>query len=155
MKLKTLKILFTIAFFSFLNLSAQEHVNNNSINCDSLLETMNYNCLISVKPPTPLKSLAEIQNEFISKVDTNLLKQTIYIKVIVDTSGTVLCPEVIKGNSNITDSIALSYVTELKFIPSNIKGRKLSIQIIIPFYKWSLYKTKKMIKVAGKWIPKE
>jgi len=154
MRTNTLKLSFMVVFLICSDIFAQISANN-KVDCDSLLEAINYKGFMSVEMPSPLKSFEQIQNEFISKVDTNLLMETIYIEVIIDTNGLVLCPKVIKGNGNATDSIALNYVTDLKFIPANQRERKLPVSLTIPFYKWSLDKTTKMIKIDGKWILKE
>ncbi len=130
---KTVLLLF---FLLLSNAAAQKR----AINCDSLhkeLERGPLVCGVPIVNPEPIKPFSRIQKEFLSKTDTTFFKTTVFVKVFIDTSGNVACPEIIKGNGNITDSIALDFVKSLKFKPAYLKRkekRKILAQVIIPFH---------------------
>ncbi|MDA3859998.1 MAG: alpha/beta fold hydrolase [Melioribacteraceae bacterium] len=78
----------------------------------------------------PKKPLSEIQEEFITSVDSTFFNKTIFIRIVVDTTGNVLCSELINGNNNYIDTLAIEYVKTLEFFPAekSIPYGKLSTE---------------------------
>lgn len=135
------------------NLIAQEKSTTN-INCDSLWTIMNKLCIPVDKMTSPVKPLNEIQNEFITKIDTSNFTNTVYILIVIDTIGNVLCPRLLKGNNNEIDSIAKDYVVQLRFTPAEQRGLKIPVSVILPFYENRKKETYNMIRKNGKWVMK-
>ena len=126
------------------------------INCDSLFsagQSMT-DCWFG-KHPSLVKSFANVQNGFSEIVDSNLFLSSIYVKVYVDTSGYVHCSQVVKGNNNITDDIALKYVSSLKFTSAEKGGKKIPMFITVPLYCSKVNETKTLIRMNGEWFDKE
>lgn len=88
--------------------------------------------------PQTIKDTAVIKNEFKRLIDTNLVEKSIYVKLLLDAQGNVKCAEILQGNDNSTDSIALKYSMDLKFDPAETKGKK-NVESLIGF---ELYKKK-------------
>jgi len=122
---------------------SQVKIINQNIDCDSLslAEDGHRGYIPVVKMPSFKTPFIDIQNEFLSRVDTTKLKQTVYIQVYVDTCGNVVCPKIVKGNMNSTDTIALHIASSLKFHPAEKRIKKNSqatikiiVAVVIPFY---------------------
>lgn len=143
---------------SNLKKKTQQQNITSEINCDSLKNKMynsGYPCVFIENVPTLKISYAELQNNFLKIIDTINLKKTIYIEVYVDTLGNVHCPEIIKGNNNKLDSIAINYVHQLKFIPAIQGGKSFAMFIIIPLYSNEVKETPVLFRKNGKWYAKK
>lgn len=70
------------------------------------------------KFPELIKSIDEINAEFNSLLDSTHFTKTIHVKMIVDTSGNVKCADILRGENNFVDSIAIKFVRELKLRPA-------------------------------------
>ncbi|MEN8193254.1 MAG: alpha/beta hydrolase, partial [Bacteroidota bacterium] len=70
------------------------------------------------KNPELVKPIEEIQAEFDSLVDSVNFSKVIYAKVIIDSTGNVICSEIVKGLGNYVDSVAIDFVKTLKFYPA-------------------------------------
>ena len=142
-------LLFTAVIFLKCSDNNIQNKNDSLFNADDIMidpfpETM----------PTPIISLAEIQNGFLEQVDTNKMIDNIFIKTVVDSSGNVIKSEILKGNQNYTDTLALKYVFTLKFIPGKFSGKNSQMFLSLPLFKNSLKETDSLIKRNGKWYEK-
>lgn len=149
-------ILFTRSMILFVllttstSLFSQSVVTVYSIDCDSInVDNDKYEFVDRL--PSPVKSFAEMQNDFLKLVDTSMLNKTIFIEAIIDTSGDVLCPEILGGNSNLADTIALNYISGLKFESAVKDNKNITLKIVIPLYGKGKTETKDYIKTNGKW----
>ena len=147
--MKTKLYLFLILIIS-INIAAQKKEIKDSIDCSKLRET---DIAVS-KLPEPLKSFAEVQNDFLKKIDTAIFNSTIYIKVYIDTLGNVHCSRILKGCNNKLDTIAMDYVKGIKFQPAMIRDKKINIFIAFPLYGNQMKETHDMIRKNGKWYKK-
>ena len=134
---------FLILFVMTHDILSQVNVINKNIDCDSLsLAADGHRGYIPVaKMPSFKTPFIDIQNEFLSRVDTTKLRETVYIQVYVDTCGNVLCPKIVKGNMNSTDTVALHIASSLKFYPAEKRikknsqtTKKIIVAVVIPFY---------------------
>ncbi len=150
-----LYLLVALTFICNQKILSQGKYKNKQINCDSLLSILNREGGYIDKYPSTLKPLNEIENEFMSKIKPNRLENSIYTIVIIDTLGDVSCAKILKGTNTEMDTVALKYVTTLKFSPAEYRGKKKVVPVVIPLLKSSLEETKKMKKINGQWIMKE
>ncbi|MFZ1289530.1 MAG: hypothetical protein WAR79_05550 [Melioribacteraceae bacterium] len=128
---KNIIIIYFVLFFQ-LNIVGQTTI------CDSTnyLKLKSIDCQWFEKLPQTRKDTSVIINEFKHLIDTNLVEKSIYVKLLLDSLGNVNCAEILQGNENSTDSIALKYSMDLKFYPAETKGRK-KVESLIAF---ELYK---------------
>ena len=126
-KLFSLIIFFTV-FLSFV--LSQE----NKINCDSLanLYSTNRGFIAIEKIPEPIIPIEKIQSEFESLINPNEKYENIFVRLTVDTLGIVRCLEILKGNNNYIDTIAINYLSGLRFIPAEHRGRRIICPISFP-----------------------
>lgn len=126
-KLSSLIIFFTV-FLSFV--LCQE----NKINCDSLANLYSTDRgFISIdKIPEPVIPIEKIQSEFESLINPNEKYENIFVELTVDTLGIVRCLEILKGNNNYIDTIAINYLRSLKFIPAENRGKRIICPISFP-----------------------
>ncbi len=154
MQKRFVKYGFVIFFVTFQNLLSQYKYVYEGIDCDSIAKASETMWDIFVEQmPTPIKPYIEIQNEFLSLIDTNNFTNSIFVRIFIDTSGNVLCSRIIKGNKNSIDTVALDYVLNLKFNPAVARKKKFQMSILIPFYS-GITGAKDWIKKNGKWAYK-
>jgi len=136
-------------------LKAQSKHLSNTINCDTLSKYMDSGLIVE-KMPVLKKTLAETENDFLKLIDTTGFRKTIYIKLYVDTLGNAHCPIIIKGKINKKlDSLALNFVSQLKFTPGLRARKKFGMFIVVALYDNAVKETPGMIRKNGKWYEKE
>ncbi len=151
-----IKIFIICISFSPIFLKAQVKKLNNNINCDSLNAYYGDSGLLVEKLPALEKSLAETENDFLELIDTTGFSKTIYIKLYVDTLGNAHCPIIIKGKINKKlDSLALNFVSQLKFTPGVRARKKFEMFIVVALYNNEVKETPEMIRKNGQWFEKE
>lgn len=149
------RLSFLNILFLSINLSAQPDYKTDSIDCDSLSEALGYEGAPIDKLPTLIKSLAEVENEFLHRIDTTNFEETIYVKVAIDTFGNACCPMIIKGNNDYIDTAAIVYVTQLKFTPAELRAKKVTMYIVFPFFGNKVSETSTLVRKNGKWFDKK
>lgn len=125
------------------------------VNCDSLLDVVGNKMGFIDKPPSPIKPLNEIENDFESKIIKGNLEETIYVVMIIDTLGNARCLKILKGTNTAKDTAAIKYLSSLKFTPAEYRGKKKRMAIVIQFLKSSVTDSPKMKKVDGRWVMKD
>jgi hypothetical protein len=106
----------------------------NQINCDSLsfLYSTDRGFIAIEKIPEPIIPIEKIQSEFKSLINPNEKYENIFFRLTVDTLGIVRCLEILKGNNNYIDTIAINYLSGLRFIPAEQRGEKINCPISFP-----------------------
>ncbi len=122
-----------LLIFAAISINVSGQIKN--INCDSLSNLYKKQELISIvieKMPQPKISIDRIQTDFIALIDSSIIFKTIFLRITIDTLGNVICPEILKGNNNFIDTIAINYISKIKFTPAENKGEKIVVPVNIP-----------------------
>jgi len=82
----------------------------------------------------PVKSFAEIDNDFLHAVNLSNIKRRLYVRLFIDSTGKVRCTDLFRGSGDKhIDSIAVEYVKSLKFVPATYRnGEKTGMWVSIP-----------------------
>ncbi len=107
--------------------------------CDSIFSTYN-GCYTVEKVPEVVGGLDSLLSRmtYPSKALDNKIEGKVYVLVIIDSTGALLCSKVIKGIGYGCDEEALSLVRTSKFKPAISRGKpytmllSISIKFVLP-----------------------
>ncbi len=102
---------------NYINYFLQSNIPNCNLNNSELYPSMACGSSYS-RMPELLKPIDNINEEFNSLVDTSIFTKRLYVKMIVDSLGNVKCADILLGENDYVDSVAISFVQKLKFHPA-------------------------------------
>jgi hypothetical protein len=125
-----LGILFLL--FSFLYIHSEISAQDQTF-CDSL-KSLNQMCRAIGTYAEPVKRFTEINNDFFHAVNVSNIKNKLYIKLFIDSTGKVRCTDLFRGSGDKhVDSIAVEFVKSLKFVPATYgNGEKTGMWVMFP-----------------------
>ncbi|MEN8194337.1 MAG: energy transducer TonB [Bacteroidota bacterium] len=90
--------------------------------------------IVAEEMPSPIGGLKAIQQEvkYPKEAKVNGIEGRVFIKAYIDTSGTVVKTEIIRGIGSGCDESAAYAVEKVKFTPAYYDGEKTNVQVTVP-----------------------
>lgn len=91
-------------------------------------------CRSIERMPEPIGGIDIIQSllNYPAAAKKDSIEGKVYVLVIIDSLGNVLCPKIIKSADQLLDQEAIRVVRQLRFIPAMNRGKKEAIKLVIP-----------------------
>ncbi len=90
--------------------------------------------IVAEEMPEPIGGIKAIQQKvkYPKEAKVNGIEGRVFVKAYIDTSGTVVKTEIIRGIGHGCDEAAVSAVEKVKFTPAYYDGEKTNVQVTVP-----------------------
>ena len=124
-------LLIILIFFT----SSFSFTQTDSFDCSALHTKLNnQEHMLVEEQVSPVGGLEAIQRQLVypNEALKNNIEGKVYVLVIVDSTGTLLCPKILKRIGYGCDEEALRIITNTKFNPTVFRGKPITTKVTIP-----------------------